>query len=302
MARPLPDGLPSRRRNMLTGRVAVRARGLYLLDKTSAKESYTLLPYPLGTTSRLDLPLTVLQAPLAPTRATTLRGSLPLLQTLVPLLLDSISEHKALHTSCIGNDTVSARYHRLHTLLDCPGNPAVPAPRHPLRPMMPAHALSPASSASSSASAPRDPTAATALLHAAGDDREALAEAIAAAAFLDATPGDHRQKLRGGCGVGAGCVVAWVGEGWVRGRGAAGGCRRARGAAQCSVWSESRWTGLPPAPPLVGLVHLNACERWAGNGHSLPPRLQRKVPLVRRYLILRDSFPYILLCVCPHRP
>ncbi|GLC39327.1 hypothetical protein PLESTB_000897000 [Pleodorina starrii] len=42
----------------------------------------------------------------------------------------------------------------------------------------------------------RDPDAAVALLHAAGDDREALAEAIAEASFLDATPGDHRQKLR----------------------------------------------------------------------------------------------------------
>ncbi|PNW74624.1 hypothetical protein CHLRE_12g489800v5 [Chlamydomonas reinhardtii] len=43
---------------------------------------------------------------------------------------------------------------------------------------------------------PRDPDSAVALLHAAGDDVEALAEAIAEAAFLDATPGDHRQKLR----------------------------------------------------------------------------------------------------------
>ncbi|KXZ49882.1 hypothetical protein GPECTOR_19g333 [Gonium pectorale] len=48
----------------------------------------------------------------------------------------------------------------------------------------------------SSGPSKRDPDAAVALLHAAGDDREALAEAIAEAAFLDATPGDHRQKLR----------------------------------------------------------------------------------------------------------
>ncbi|GIL84874.1 hypothetical protein Vretimale_9697 [Volvox reticuliferus] len=42
----------------------------------------------------------------------------------------------------------------------------------------------------------RDPNAAVALLHAAGDDREALSEAIADAAFLDSHPGEHRQKLR----------------------------------------------------------------------------------------------------------
>jgi hypothetical protein len=41
---------------------------------------------------------------------------------------------------------------------------------------------------------------AVAALHAAGDDLEALREAIAAAAFLDATPGDARQKLRGAGG------------------------------------------------------------------------------------------------------
>ncbi|MEW5317681.1 MAG: hypothetical protein WDW38_008963 [Sanguina aurantia] len=38
--------------------------------------------------------------------------------------------------------------------------------------------------------------AAVAAMHAAGDDTEALAEAIAAASFLDATPGESRQKLR----------------------------------------------------------------------------------------------------------
>lgn len=43
----------------------------------------------------------------------------------------------------------------------------------------------------------RDPAAAVALLHAAGDDVEALTEAIAEAAFLDSFPGDYRQKLRG---------------------------------------------------------------------------------------------------------
>jgi hypothetical protein len=39
--------------------------------------------------------------------------------------------------------------------------------------------------------------AAVARLHAAGDDEEALVEAIATAAFLDSAPGDARQKLRG---------------------------------------------------------------------------------------------------------
>ncbi|EFJ50619.1 hypothetical protein VOLCADRAFT_116798 [Volvox carteri f. nagariensis] len=54
-----------------------------------------------------------------------------------------------------------------------------------------------AAAASTAAAAPkRDPDSAVALLHAAGDDQEALAEAIAEAAFLDTTPGDHRQKLR----------------------------------------------------------------------------------------------------------
>jgi hypothetical protein len=42
-----------------------------------------------------------------------------------------------------------------------------------------------------------DASAALAALHAAGDDLEALAEAIERASFLDATPGDDRQKLRG---------------------------------------------------------------------------------------------------------
>ena len=44
-----------------------------------------------------------------------------------------------------------------------------------------------------------DPKAAVAAL-AAAKDVEALEAAIAAAAFLDATPGDDRQKLRGGWG------------------------------------------------------------------------------------------------------
>lgn len=83
---------------------------------------------------------------------------------------------------------------------DAPLQPILRPVRVPVRHIMPAHAPS-SSSASSATAAPRDPDAATALLHAAGDDREALAEAIAAAAFLDATPGDHRQKLRGRCGV-----------------------------------------------------------------------------------------------------
>ncbi len=41
------------------------------------------------------------------------------------------------------------------------------------------------------------PDAAIAALHAAGDDLEALQEAIGAAAWLDAVPGEDRQKLRG---------------------------------------------------------------------------------------------------------
>ncbi|KAG2452657.1 hypothetical protein HYH02_002890 [Chlamydomonas schloesseri] len=53
-----------------------------------------------------------------------------------------------------------------------------------------------ATTTSSSSRPRRDPDSAVALLHAAGDDVEALAEAIAEAGFLDATPGDHRQKLR----------------------------------------------------------------------------------------------------------
>ncbi|KAG2494601.1 hypothetical protein HYH03_007366 [Edaphochlamys debaryana] len=53
-----------------------------------------------------------------------------------------------------------------------------------------------AAAAAAAGSSRRDPDAAVALLHAAGDDMEALAEAIAEAAFLDATPGEHRQKLR----------------------------------------------------------------------------------------------------------
>jgi|AntDeeMinimDraft_4_1070355.scaffolds.fasta_scaffold92197_1 hypothetical protein len=34
-------------------------------------------------------------------------------------------------------------------------------------------------------------------LHAAGDDLEALQEAVEAASFLESVPGDFRQKLRG---------------------------------------------------------------------------------------------------------
>lgn len=34
-------------------------------------------------------------------------------------------------------------------------------------------------------------------LHAAGDDLEALQEAVEAASYLEAVPGDFRQKLRG---------------------------------------------------------------------------------------------------------
>ena len=40
-------------------------------------------------------------------------------------------------------------------------------------------------------------TAAVASLQGAGNDLEALALAIKAASFLDETPGDNRQKLRG---------------------------------------------------------------------------------------------------------
>ena len=42
-----------------------------------------------------------------------------------------------------------------------------------------------------------DADAAVAALVAAGSDRAALATAIAAAAFLDAAPGEPRQKVRG---------------------------------------------------------------------------------------------------------
>ena len=41
------------------------------------------------------------------------------------------------------------------------------------------------------------PEIAAASLHAAGDDVDALVEAIAAATFLDSMPGEYRQKLRG---------------------------------------------------------------------------------------------------------
>jgi len=41
------------------------------------------------------------------------------------------------------------------------------------------------------------PELAAASLHAAGDDVDALVEAIAAASFLDTMPGEYRQKLRG---------------------------------------------------------------------------------------------------------
>lgn len=60
--------------------------------------------------------------------------------------------------------------------------------------------MAPSSSEAGSSSGQQaggDPAAAVAALHAAGDDTEALAEAIQAAAFLDSTPGDARQKLRG---------------------------------------------------------------------------------------------------------
>ena len=48
------------------------------------------------------------------------------------------------------------------------------------------------------AASPADASTALAGLHAAGDDIEALSEAIEKAGFLDAVPGDDRQKLRGG--------------------------------------------------------------------------------------------------------
>merc|ERR1712224_1143330 len=41
-----------------------------------------------------------------------------------------------------------------------------------------------------------DPDTALAAIRAAGDDFQSLYEAIKNAAFLDATPGDHRQQLR----------------------------------------------------------------------------------------------------------
>lgn len=42
-----------------------------------------------------------------------------------------------------------------------------------------------------------DAASALAALASAGNDLQALAEAIAEASFLDATPGNDRQKLRG---------------------------------------------------------------------------------------------------------
>ena len=59
------------------------------------------------------------------------------------------------------------------------------------------HAAATTSAAASGSVPFKDLEAAVARLHAAGDDAEALAEAIQAASFLDATPGDQRQKLRG---------------------------------------------------------------------------------------------------------
>jgi hypothetical protein len=46
-------------------------------------------------------------------------------------------------------------------------------------------------------SASEDAAAAVQALQSAGDDPVKLAAAISAAAFLDAQPGDNRQKLRG---------------------------------------------------------------------------------------------------------
>jgi hypothetical protein len=51
----------------------------------------------------------------------------------------------------------------------------------------------------------KDAQASILALHAAGDDVEALVEAIHEATFLDETPGEARQKLRGAAG--------WVLEG-----------------------------------------------------------------------------------------
>ncbi len=45
----------------------------------------------------------------------------------------------------------------------------------------------------------QDTDAAVSALHAAGDDIEALVEAIEQASFLDDIPGEDRQKLRGEC-------------------------------------------------------------------------------------------------------
>ncbi len=44
-----------------------------------------------------------------------------------------------------------------------------------------------------------DPEAAVAACHAAGDDVEALGQAVQAASWLESKPGDHRQKFRGAC-------------------------------------------------------------------------------------------------------
>jgi hypothetical protein len=59
---------------------------------------------------------------------------------------------------------------------------------------------------------PADISAALASLHAAGDDLEALTEALERAAFLDGIPGDDRQKLRGGSRVACPpAAAAWCG-------------------------------------------------------------------------------------------
>src|SRR5690349_13271705 len=50
-----------------------------------------------------------------------------------------------------------------------------------------------------------DNAATVAALHSAGDDIQALADAIIKAAFLDGVPGEDRQKLRGECKVAVGC-------------------------------------------------------------------------------------------------
>lgn len=52
-----------------------------------------------------------------------------------------------------------------------------------------------------------DNAATVAALQTAGDDIQALADALIKAAYLDGVPGEDRQKLRGECKAAAGLVL-----------------------------------------------------------------------------------------------